>query len=343
MRTVKPILAILAVFFATTPARAGKKKKADNPGFDIIRGTERIEFELPKQKHRFIERTSPENQETARKIFRRANEMFEKQRVDEALRLYRKAYARWPHPRILFNIAVSLGMLAHPLESAETFRKVLEYGPDPITPERYKQAQERYKELVGQLSQIQIDCTEAGATVFVDGQSIGRSPLHRAVTIGPGMHLVSASKKGRVPFTKQVSLNPGYRAKVKVVLRRFDVMVQWRTVPRYHWWLPATMTALTAGLLGAGLGMLLKGRSDIDDIKSGIEQHKNTVGVDVPFTYDVDKENRAITMQVVGQSLMGVAAATGVASLVLWLVRKKKVRYVPEMGAGAGPKLEVRF
>ena len=338
-------LSVLLVLGGSSQLAAKSKKKRGEqvPGMDIIRGTERIEFVMPKQTKRYVERTPPENQETARKIFHRANELFEKQRVSEALELYRKAYKLWPHPRILFNIAVSLGMLAHPLESAQAFRKVLEYGPDPITPERYKQAQERYKELVGQLAQVRVVCKEPGARIFVDGQPVGRGPMDKVVTIGPGMHLISANKKGKVPFTKQVSLNPGYRATVNIELKDFDVMVQWRSVPRYHWALPAGLTALTAALAATGLGLLLKGRQDIDDIMADIDRQQQVNGQSVPFTYDVGKESRAINMQIAGQVLLGVAGATAVASTVLWIVRKKKVRYVPEVGPGGGPKLEVRF
>ncbi len=343
-KSIPGLAVVLAMWLGPSAlAKKAGEAKEQVPGMEIVRGTERIQFVMPRQTKVYVERTPPENQETARKIFHRANEMFEKQRVDEALRLYRKAYKLWPHPRILFNIAVSLGMLAQPLESAQAFRKVLEYGPDPITPERYKQAQERYKELVGQLAQIRVVCPEPGARVFVDGQFVGKGPLDNVVTIGPGMHLVSASKKGKVPFTKQVSLNPGYRATIKIKLQAFDVMVQWRSVPRYHWGLPAGMTALTVALAASGLGLLLKGRSDIDDIMASIDEQQRLSGPSIPFTYDVGKEDRAITMQIAGQVLLGLAGATAVASTVLWIVRKKKVRYVPEVGPGGGPKLEVRF
>ena len=92
--------------------------------------TERVKVEIPKQSRTYTEQTPKPDRERARKLFSAGNKAFEQRQVDRALHLYRKAYAIWPHPRILFNQAVSLGFLGRPLESARTFRKVLEYDPD---------------------------------------------------------------------------------------------------------------------------------------------------------------------------------------------------------------------
>jgi len=345
MKRRGPIMLIQTLILVAAPiAATAKPSPTKTQALGIESGKERIKVEIPKQTTTYRERTSTDKQETARALFRQANELFEKRRVDEAVKLYRKAYRLWPHPRILFNIAVSLGFLARPLESAETFKKVLAYGPDPITPERYKQAIERYTELVGQLAQIVIECNQAGAKIFVDGRPVGTGPMHKPVTTGPGMHLVSANKPGRVPFTRQVSLNPGHRARVKVVLQPFDVLVQWRTVKRYHWMVPATVTATAVALAGAGLGLLLKGRADIDDINADIKRQQTDSGSkSIPFTYDTNKENRSVTMQVTGQALLGAAGAAAIASIVLWLVRNKRVKIKPSEMGTKGPKLEVRF
>ena len=198
-----PLALLLAVGSVSAKPEA-KKKTTDQPKVK----KSKMSISLPAQDKDYSEATSPEKQEEARKLFKLANQRFEQRRHDDALRIYRKAFKLWAHPRILFNIAVCLGFLSRPLESAETFQEVLRYGPDPITPQRYKQASERYTELMGQLAELNISCEEQGAKVFVNGKPIGIAPITKKVTLGPGSHMVSANLKGKIPYSVQASFRP---------------------------------------------------------------------------------------------------------------------------------------
>ncbi|MGM0597693.1 MAG: hypothetical protein ACQES9_11720, partial [Myxococcota bacterium] len=109
------------------------------------------------------EDTTPfEPSEQARAIFRKANKNFEDRELSEAVSNYKKAYKIWPHPRILFNLGVAYSMLSQTLAAANTFKKVLEYGPDPIGELRYKEARDKYLQLMGTLSVIKIKCKQSG-------------------------------------------------------------------------------------------------------------------------------------------------------------------------------------
>lgn len=327
---------------ARPAARPGGAAEPSGPKVHVEK--KKVKIELPKQDRVYREETSPDKQEQARKIFHLANERFEQRRVDEAVILYRKALRLWPHPRILFNIAVSLGFLSQPLESAKVFGQVLRYGPDPITPERYKQASDRYLELLGQLAVLQVVCGETGANVYVNGRPVGTGPLDKKVTLGPGTHMVTANLSGKVPYSAQVRLEPGSRAKLEVRLRAFTEVLQYKLVDRYHWAVPSIVTTVAAALLGAGVGLLVQGRADVGEIQDGISEHIRLNGPSTPFTYDTNKEDKGVTMQITGQALLGAAGAAAVAAVVLWLVRKKRVSYTADAKPDAkGGKVEVRF
>lgn len=345
-----PLMLVLTISTASAEktSKSPAPESADQPTVE----TTKMAVELPPKDKKYREQTPPAERKKARKLFDSANEKFEQRRHDDALKEYLEAYELWKHPRILFNIAVCLGYLGRPLESAEKFKEVLRYGPDPITPERYKQASERYTELMGQLAQLVVTCNNEGAEVFVNGKPIGKAPLTKKVNLGPGTHMVSATQKGKIPFSEQVRLEPGTRAKIEIVLKDFSDVMRYKTVDRYHWAVPAAVSVAAGVFLAAGIGLVVVGRQHIDDIQRDIDQQIEEQGRGTTFTYDTALETRAINQQIGGQVLMGLAGAAAVTATVLWLVRKKRVSFT-ETGAegkkkgptvkpkGAG--VEVRF
>jgi hypothetical protein len=332
--------ALSALIVATMAPAAVRAQPAPRPGepTPAVRPVEKTKVEIPPQTRTYVEQTSAVVRERARKLFDEANAKFEQRQVDEALKMYRQVYAIWPHPRVLFNIAVTLGFLSQPLESARMFKTVLETGPEPVTPERYKQAAERYAELMGQLATLEVNCSEPGARVFIDGNPVGEAPLQTRVTVGPGNHQVTAERKGKIPFAASVRLEPGEDKTVPVVLQDFTDAVRYRTVSRYHWAVPTSVTAVAAIAVASGLGLLLSGRNDISDLQGQFKRDFDQQGRAV--TYDQDRESRAVTYQQVGWGLLGVAGVAAIGGTVLWILMKKKVRYTLEQG---GQGVQLRF
>ena len=97
------------------------------------------------------------------------------------------------------------------------------------------------------------------------------------------------------------------------------------------------VTVAAAILAGGGGAMLGWGRSDVDKL----QQEVNTISdpdPQTPFRYDTNREDTAVTMQKAGFAMLGLAGTAGVAAVVLWILRKKRVRYT--VGAGkAGVKI----
>ena len=100
---------------------------------------------------------------------------------------------------------------------------------------------------------------------------------------------------------------------------------------RYHWAVPTALGAAAGLFLSIGVGILFKGRSDITDLRNDVNEHVRSFGTSVPYTYNESRRDKAVNMQIAGYALMGVAAGAAVAGAVLWLVRRKLVRYRPRI------------
>ncbi len=298
---------------------------------------ERVKVELPKQTRTYEEQTPKAQRERARKLFEAGNKAFEQRQVDRAFKLYKQSYAIWPHPRVLFNMAVSLGFLGRPLASARTFKKVLQYGPEPITDLRYKQASERYLELMGQLANIVVTCNDAGAKLYVNGEPIGTAPLDEKITVGPGTHMITANAEGKVPYSAQVRLAPGQLKRVRVSLQAFSDVVQYKMVDRYHWWVPTVVSGAAAVLVAAGAGMVVQGRNDIATIEDTVDGWSPKTSTH-PFASA--ERDSGVNFQKGGYALIGVSGAAAATAMLLWILRKKRVKYTAESTGGGGVKVE---
>lgn len=315
------------------PAAAGTAapSPAEEPGTPRLAATERVKVEIPPVSRTYEEMTSKADRERARKVFDEANKAFEQRQVDRALGLYEKSYAIWPHPRTLFNKAVSLGFLGRPLESARAFKEVLEYGPDPISEHRYRQAVERYMELLSQLAILVVNCTDAGAKLYVNGEPIGEAPMSKKVTVGPGTHMITANLSGMVPYSAQVRLGPGELKRVNISLQAFSDVVQYRMVDRYRWWVPTLVTGAAVVLVAAGAGMVVQGRKDIDTLIDQVDAWSPKTSAHV---FPSSERDQGVGFQQGGYVLVGLGGAAAATAVVLWILQKKRVRYT--VGAGKG-------
>jgi len=285
-----------------------------------------------------VERTSEDKQIQADKIFKKGNRMFEKRQLDDAIRNYEQAYVIWPHPIILYNMSINLGFLSNPLAAALKFRKVLEYKPGPISNNRYQEAIKHYRRLMGELVVLRVVCKEVGVKVFVDGQPFGTAPLDRKITLRPGRHMVSAVKSKKVPYSAELTVREGWEYRLNVRLKDFSDVVKTKMVPRYHWYLPTLASSVAAVALGIGAGLWAAGAGDIAHLKDVLKSRFTPLPGD-PVLHDQAREDRAVAWQYAGEVLVGVGLTAVAAAVVLWVLRKKKVRYTVEASptnVGAG-------
>ncbi|MDA3863031.1 MAG: hypothetical protein PF689_04100 [Deltaproteobacteria bacterium] len=278
------------------------------------------------------EDTTPyEPSEQARAIFRKANKNFEDRELSGAVVNYKKAYKAWPHPRILFNLGVTYSMLSQTLAAANTFKKVLEYGSEPIGELRYKEAREKYLQLMGTLSIIKIKCDQSGPKIYIDGTLITTCPKNRTLTLNSGRHLITAKNKGYISITQDMVLPPGTVSQKNIKLKKYEQLIKYKQVQRIHPRWPAISGAVAALLIGAGSYLIYKGRSDIDNIQDDILRRFGETGGD-SFEYDTGPEENAILYQNLGAGALSVGVTSAITATVLYLYRNKRVavKYTPD-------------
>lgn len=279
---------------------------------------------LPTQTQTYEEVTPKDKAEQARTLFHEANAKFEDRQLAEALELYQKAYALWPHPRIVFNMGVTLAMMSRPLEAANMFKIVLEYGPDPVEMHRYKEAQEKYLELMGALSILNVKCDQPGVKVYVDGAMTAECPAQKSVTLAGGRHLVTANLDGYIPLSEDIFLPPGVVAEKNVQLKKFQQGIHYKTVERYSIRWPIIAAAVAVAAMGSGGYLIYSGRQDIQDLQAEIDRIVAVQG-NKPFEFDPSREDTPVMKQNVGSGLVGVGVTSLVTATVLYFMQKKTV------------------
>ncbi len=279
---------------------------------------------LPTQTQNYEDVTPKAEAEKARALFTEANAKFEDRQLPEALELYQQAYAMWPHPRILFNMGVTLAMMSRPLEAANMFKIVLEFGPDPVEMHRYKEAQEKYLELMGTLSVLTMKCTQEGTKIYVDGALLALCPFQKSVTLTGGRHLVTANQDGYIPLSEDIFLPPGVVAEKSVQLNKFEQGIRYKTVERYSIKWPIIGAVAAAVLMGSGGYMIYSGRTQIDELQSEIDDIVALQGTR-PFEFDPSREDKPVLMQNIGSGLISVGVTSLVTAAVLYFYQKKTV------------------
>ncbi len=121
---------------------------------------------------------SEAKREEAIALFRRGNELLKDSVFVKAAATYRQALAAWDHPAIHYNLVLALLNLDQPEEVYEHLEAAMKYGPAPIEQDKFEQAK-AYKNLVAkQLSELDVRCDVAGATVTLDGRPLFTAPGH---------------------------------------------------------------------------------------------------------------------------------------------------------------------
>jgi tetratricopeptide (TPR) repeat protein len=281
-------------------------------------------LEPPMQIRTYEDKTNKEDSDKARIVFRKANKQFESRDLASAITNYRKAYKIWDHPRILFNMGITLALMSRPLEASKIFKVVLEYGAEPVEALRYKEAKEKWIELMGTLAVVKIKCSQSKIKVHIDGDLVATCPADKTITLNSGRHLVTAARPGYIGQNIDIFLPRGVLAERIIKLKRFEQGVRYKTVRR----IPLKWTIIGASaaaiLLAGGSYGIYKGQSDIDRIldenAAQIQLHPNET-----FNYNDADEKTAITYQNVGASIVGVGVGAAITAALLYIFKDKQV------------------
>jgi PEGA domain len=154
--------------------------------------------------------------EQARIQFQQGIELYEAERYEQASIAFARAYEFKPSYKILFNIAQAENELGHFAGALEAYIRYLVDGADAVKSERRDQVKAEIKRLNALVGSIIVECPVEGATVMVDSEVVGTSPLPGPVFVDLGRHEVEVTRKGDSLHRQIVKVAGGQRVSVSV-------------------------------------------------------------------------------------------------------------------------------
>ena len=122
--------------------------------------------------------------------FEQGIELFQQEKHEQAAIAFERAYELKPSYKILFNIAQVQNELEHYAAALEAYSRYLAEGGAEIKPERVDQVKTEIKRLNALVGMVTVETNVEGATVYLDDERQGETPLAGPMFVDLGKHSV---------------------------------------------------------------------------------------------------------------------------------------------------------
>jgi hypothetical protein len=270
-------------------------------------------------------------EEEARIQFQNGVKLYDDGSYEQAAIAFDRAYELKPSYKILFNIGQSRSELKHYAEALKAYTKYLEEGGEEVPEERREQVNAEIKRLEALVGMIVVETDKKGATVLVDKEERGQTPLLGPVFVDLGKHEVIVELGRERLLERIVEVAGGERVLLKLEeqplagvepAKKTSLAEEQREDgpsgeegPGRVWtWVAFAVGGAAA--IGAGItgGLAISRASDLE--KSCPDKECSP---DKQETVDSGKR-----LGVVTNALIGVAAAGAVTTLILFFLEPKR-------------------
>ena len=159
---------------------------------------------------------TPDLQE-AKLHFQQAVALFNDGNFNAALAEFQRAYDLRPSPGVLYNIGLTQKALFRYDEAVDTLERYLA-EETKLSPERRAECIQLTTEMKALLAPITIAIEPAGASVSVDGRSVGKAPLARALRLAAGSHTIETTADGWKSQKRELMVSAGVPLNLSVRL-----------------------------------------------------------------------------------------------------------------------------
>lgn len=146
------------------------------------------------------------SKDEARVRFERGKQLYEEGAFDAALIEFQRAYELSPSYRILYNIGQVYRQTNDYAGALRSYERYLSEGKSEIDAKRRAEVEQEVAQLRARVATLQISVSVPGAEISVDDVSVGKSPLPQGVVVNAGRRRVTATKEGKVPVAKVVTV-----------------------------------------------------------------------------------------------------------------------------------------
>ena len=148
--------------------------------------------------------TVPEISSAAERFFEDGLVALQREDYATALVAFERARALDERPILLFNIAMCRRALLQYPEALTAFRQYLVLAGSEATDERRQQVRDLISQMELNLARVVVRVDQDGATVLLDGERVGTTPLMHLLQLGPGRHVLEVRRNGfhdaQLPF-----------------------------------------------------------------------------------------------------------------------------------------------
>lgn len=154
----------------------------------------------------------------ARERFKEGVHFFDLKQYDKARAAFLQAYVLKRHPAVLLNLAQSELRSGHEADAAKHFAQYLREH-EGATEAEHEAAEVGLASARAHIAELVISADEEGATVILNGQTEGLTPLPSPLYLEPGTHMLTIRKDGR-EASGALNLEAGQRLTTNVRLRK---------------------------------------------------------------------------------------------------------------------------
>lgn len=258
----------------------------------------------------------------------------------EALAAFQSAYTLFPHPDVLYRVAECQEKLARDADAAASYRRFLEQVPDAKERPRIEGVIKLLDERANtkSIATVEIKSIPAGATVSIDGEPRGATPLE--LELEPGEVSLGLTLKGYAPVEEALELEAG-----KSLALRYP-MAPAGSSNKSNVNAPA-LAATGVGVLGlvSATTFYLLYNSAARDVSS-FDAQKSTTTRPPSYNDRVAQRNRYGTIAIVSISAAAVSAGAATALFLKGTDKKDATAFdiQPTLAPGhAGAVLEFDF
>jgi tetratricopeptide (TPR) repeat protein len=264
---------------------------------------------------------SAQQQHDALDLYNAGNQLFDDGAYGKALEKYQAALAIWDHPKIHYNAAVCLINLDRTVEAYEQLQQALRYGAAPFDAAMYQQAQTYDHLLSGKVAELELQLTQDGAEVSLDGKVVLAEPGTKSLhVLASEPHKLVAEKQSYETQTKEIRLAP--REKTTLVIELHLLPPKGHLVRRWAKWKPWAVLAGGGVVAIAGGALALEGYHDIKAYDDEVARLWNAdmTAPPMPAKSFVDQKTSGVTLGHIGVPMAiagGALAAAGFVMIVM--------------------------
>lgn len=233
----------------------------------------------------------------------------------EAARVeFERAYQLAPSYKILYNTGLCYRQLNDYVAALDALERYLKEGGTEIPNDRRAEVEKTLAEIRPRLATLDIRTNVPGAEISIDDAPIGKTPLPAPVRVNPGRRKVTATKSGRFPINRSITVGGSEQQTVILELEapKTVVVTKGTNLTPYVLWGVTGLLAVGAGVTGV---LALNASSDQKDKLASPNASQSDLA---------DGRSKMRTFSVVADVLTGAAVIAGGAALYLTLKRPHK-------------------